>query len=307
MRLLPLILGFSLFSLSAPLASYSLAATSHQRASLGQVEKLMRYCNPKYDYCLSVPTFLMPQGEPPALDGQVFLSADKQAELRVWGQWDVLGQTLEESRKSAGKGKTVTYQQRLKNGYVLSGYSGKQIFYQITFLEAGRYRHLTLRYPVQAKAKFDQLIPVLIKSFVGSESPAWAGLWKFSEKDPKQSHYLWLKGSEAQPAGVYTGSESDEYLFYIKVGVSHLQISPEGRISFKIGPRPLFQTPQNPQTPPVIKSPVYAAWTGVEFKYEGQISGNQLTLRCTLGEKGIPGIDACWLPEMTFVKVKPQP
>ncbi|MBT9547170.1 MAG: hypothetical protein IV090_17390 [Candidatus Sericytochromatia bacterium] len=34
----------------------------------------------------------------------------------------------------------------------------------------------TLRYPVHAKAQFDQLIPVLLKSFVGDQSPAWAGL-----------------------------------------------------------------------------------------------------------------------------------
>ncbi|MBT9547171.1 MAG: hypothetical protein IV090_17395 [Candidatus Sericytochromatia bacterium] len=62
-----------------------------------------------------------------------------------------------------------------------------------------------------------------------------------------------LKGSEANPKGIYTGSETDEYLFYIKVGVSQLQISPEGQIRFKLGPRYLFQTPQNPacdQSPP---------------------------------------------------------
>jgi len=304
MRLLPCLLALSLLSLSTSLASSCLAEAEHQQVSGGAVGKTLRYCNSKYDYCLQVPHFLIPQGEPPAMDGQVFLSADKQSELRVWGQWDVLGQNLQESLKSAGKGKTVTYQQQFKNGYVLSGFSGKQIFYQKSILEAGRYRHLSLRYPVHAKAQFDQLIPVLLKSFVGDQSPGWAGLWKYSEKDPKQSHYLLLKGSEANPKGIYTGSESDEYLFYIKVGVSQLQISPEGQIRFKLGPRHLFQTPQDPKTPPNIKAPLNAGMTGVEWLYQGQIKGDTLKLNCKVGDKGIAGIDTCWLPEMTFVRVK---
>lgn len=267
--------------------------------------KTQRYCNAKYDYCVSVPSSLKPQYAPPAQDGQVFLSDDMFVQIHVMANLNVFNQTIVESYQAELKRKKLTYHQLLKDSYVISGMDeGGSIFYQKTVLEAGRFRSLLFLYPPARKAEFDRLIPEVLKSFVGSQTPAWAGLWKFAEKDPKQSHYLLLKGSEANPAGVYTGSEEDEYLFFTKVGVSQLQISPDGGIRFKLGPRSLFQTPQDPKTPPVIKSPANAGMTGVEWIFEGKIKGNTLKLSCKVGDKGIPGVDRCWKPEMTFIKVK---
>lgn len=292
MRILPLLLTASFMGTGAPLAA---------PASV----KTQRYCNAKYDYCVSVPNFLKPQGVPPAQDGQVFQSDDTVVQIHVWGNYNVLNQTLGESYQAALKQKKVTYHQLLKDAYVVSGKDESgSIFYQKSVLEAGRFRTVMFLYPPARKAEMDHLIPEVLKTFVGSQTPAWAGLWKFAEKDPKQSQFLLLKGSEANPAGVYTGSEEDEYLFYTKVGVSQLQISPEGSIRFKLGPRSLFQTPQDPKTPPVIKSPVNAGMTGVEWLFEGHIKGNTLKLRCKVGDNGIPGVDRCWKPEMNFVKVK---
>jgi hypothetical protein len=294
MRLLPLFLTFSLLSTGTTLAD-----------PVQTPAKSQRYCNAKFDYCLSVPAFLKPVEGEPDPSGQVFVSEDMFTQIHVVGSLNVYQQTLEKWYQAELKLKKYTFHRREKDAVVLAWKEENgQLVYQKTVLEKGRIRTVIFLYPQFRKAEIEKLIPEVLKTFVGDQSPAWAGLWKFSEKDPKQSHYLLLKGSEANPKGIYTGSESDEYLFYIKVGVTQLQISPEGQIRFKLGPRYLFQTPQNPKTPPNIKAPLNAGMTGVEWIYQGQIKGDTLKLNCKVGDKGIPGIDTCWLPEMTFVRVK---
>lgn len=293
MRLLPLFLTISMLGTWATFA-----------APVTPPAKSQRYCNAKFDYCLTVPAFLKPiQGEPDPM-GQVFVSEDMLTQIHVVGSLNVYKQTLVKLYQAELKRKKHTYHQLEKDAFVLAWKDENgQLAYQKTVLENGRLRTVTFLYPLARKAEMEKRIPEVLKTFVGAQRPVWSGLWKFSEKDPKLSHYLLLKGSEANPKGIYTGSESDEYLFYIKVGVSQLQISPEGQIRFNLGPRHLFQTPQDPRTPPIIKSPLNAGMTGVEWIYQGQIKGDTLTLNCKVGDKGIPDIDTCWLPEMTFVRV----
>jgi hypothetical protein len=262
------------------------------------------YCNSKYNYCLEVPTFLRAQGEPPAQDGQIFLSQDGLSSIKVWGSWNVLNQTLEQHLKVALKDRKITFRQVFKNAYILSGYQANQIFYQKTIFENDRFRTVLFQYPKSQKKQFDSVITPTIKSFIATETtPSWAGMWKFSEKNDRESHYLLLKGSPEKPVGIYTGSEDSEYLFFFKVAVSNLIILPDGTIRFRLGPRYLLSNPQSPKTPPLIKNPFNAGKTGVELNYVGKISGNSLRLQCKTGAKGTPGIDECWKPAMDFIRI----
>ncbi|MFZ6765456.1 hypothetical protein ACO0LM_00120 [Undibacterium sp. Di26W] len=128
MRLRPLIFLFACLSFSA---------------SADTVYKT--YVNQRYGFAIDYPDYLQPQGEAANGDGQVFLSAKQDAELRVYAracieEWDT---TPAEFLAKAEKNKTkdarqITYHAKGKHFAVVSGIqggnnggnNGQQIFYE---------------------------------------------------------------------------------------------------------------------------------------------------------------------------------
>jgi hypothetical protein len=111
------------------------------------------YTNAKLQYAICYPQdLLVPQGESDAGDGQTFLAKDG-AKLIVFGQNNVLGETLkgwfEENTSNlvGGSGK-VTYKVSKPNLRVVSGLNGSTIFYAKAIFASGKFKEFILTYNV---------------------------------------------------------------------------------------------------------------------------------------------------------------
>src|SRR3954465_6185607 len=60
-----------------------------------QKEKWNTYANARFNYSIAYPSSLKAQGEAENGDGQAFRSANGETELRVWGSYNALNETLE--------------------------------------------------------------------------------------------------------------------------------------------------------------------------------------------------------------------
>lgn len=126
------------------------------------------YANARYGYGVSYPPdILIPQGEADNGDGQVFLTRDGRAEMRVYASINVLSETLEAHFKSslAEQGFRPTYQVLRKNWYVVSGLHGNAIFYRKTIQAKDVFYTVSFTYPPDLQAVFDALIPRIIREF----------------------------------------------------------------------------------------------------------------------------------------------
>lgn len=135
------------------------------------------YCNAKYGYCVDYPDkILFPQGESGSGDGQVFESKDKENSLTIYRdlrdnmdpdvKFDISTAYQEDSDVTGSrKPKTVTYKKLGKTFYVVSGYEGKKIYYQKTFLsEDGQLVTCRLVYAERDKALYNPLLDHIMKS-----------------------------------------------------------------------------------------------------------------------------------------------
>ncbi len=95
------------------------------------------------------------------------------AELRVWGQYNALFDTLKKAYLSDLKerGAGVTYKTLLADGYVISGTKGGKIYYQKTILsgtdgDAGAtFATFVIQYNKSEKAKWDPVAAKISRSF----------------------------------------------------------------------------------------------------------------------------------------------
>lgn len=135
--------------------------------------KYKTYYNARYGFSISYPSNLLtPQkAEDVSSSGEIFLSKDKDTEMRIWGEYNVFEQTLEqrynENVKDYGEG--VTYKILLKNGYVISGFKDGKIFYQKTLhrkdKETEVFYTFTIRYKKSDRKKLAPVIRELAESF----------------------------------------------------------------------------------------------------------------------------------------------
>ncbi len=132
------------------------------------------YTNARFGYSIAYPSgILEPQEEAENGDGRVFLSADNSVELRVWGQYNALFQTLKKAYQSDLKerGKGVTYKLLSKHSYVISGVKDGRIYYQKTMLsgkdgDAGAiFCTFNIEYERSEKAKYDPIVRKIARSF----------------------------------------------------------------------------------------------------------------------------------------------
>lgn len=135
------------------------------------------YCNTTHGYCVDYPSkILIPQGESGSGDGQVFESKDKENSLTVYrdlrdnmdpdGKFDIAmayGEDIDVSESRVPK--TVTYKKLGKTFYVVSGYEGKKIYYQKTFLsEEGKLVTCRLVYTERDKQLYNTFLDHIMKS-----------------------------------------------------------------------------------------------------------------------------------------------
>lgn len=142
-------------------------------AAFGQAN-YSTYSNARFGYSIQYPkSVFLPQPEAENGDGRVFLTKDKSAELRVWGQYNALARTLSDSYKEdLGTYSTgVSYKVLKGSSYVISGTTGGKIFYQKTMLNGSGndtgaiYCTFTITYRKADKAKYDPIVTKIANTF----------------------------------------------------------------------------------------------------------------------------------------------
>ncbi len=130
------------------------------------------YHNARFGYRLSYPASLIPQGEPDNGDGQRFISPNAETKLLVYGSNNVLDETIaarftQEQRGSTegNRGRVVTYAKRKANGYVVSGYEKRNIFYRKCYLVDDHFVTFEITYPKAERAVWDSVITRIGKEF----------------------------------------------------------------------------------------------------------------------------------------------
>jgi hypothetical protein len=114
------------------------AATLFLGVAARSATSYSNYRNARFGYSVLYPANLMtPRPESPNGDGRIFKSGDGRATLTVWGEKNVFNRSLEEQMNTArrdwakDKGR-VTYWKMGSGYYVLSGLTGREIFYEKT-------------------------------------------------------------------------------------------------------------------------------------------------------------------------------
>lgn len=121
------------------------------------------YHNARFGYRIDYPAALRPQPEADNGDGRRFVSADGQTVLTAYAAYNVLDGGLAEERKMSREtwqqqGATITLDQKLASGFVLSGRNKGRIFYEKTVLRANTLTTFSWEYPAARKAVMDAVI-----------------------------------------------------------------------------------------------------------------------------------------------------
>ena len=131
------------------------------------------YHNARYGYRIDYPAGLVaPQPEAGNGDGRVFRSADGQTTLTVYASLKVdedFGWTRDRAQSRViweeKRHATITLDQQLPAGYVLSGRARGHIFYEKTVLRENTFTTFCWEYPVARKAAMDGIIAHTSKTF----------------------------------------------------------------------------------------------------------------------------------------------
>lgn len=148
-------------------------ANARPSAAAGQdPQRWNTYANARFDYSISYPSALIPQGESANSDGQVFLSRDSTAELRVWGSHNALNETLSSTYDQViseiqRDGGTVSYKVLRSNFFVVSGTRRGKVVYRKTILRRDVFKSFTFEYPQASKGKYDSITARIAGSFRG--------------------------------------------------------------------------------------------------------------------------------------------
>ena len=131
------------------------------------------YYNSRFEYSIKYPTKVFVPQEPSWTgDGRIFLAQDG-AEMRVWGQYNFLFDTLKKAYISDLKerGPGVTYKVLLSDSYVISGIKNGKVYYQKTILNGTEgdssavFATFTIEYRKSDKALYDPIVTKIAASF----------------------------------------------------------------------------------------------------------------------------------------------
>jgi hypothetical protein len=129
------------------------------------------YCNEKYDFCISYPTILVPQGE--VDDGQIFILE----ETKLLVCWEFMknneGEFIEDVNEAYEKTLSeyeettqVIYTIQKENFFIISGYDNEKMFYRKTLARRdGVYATGILTYNESNKKYYDDILVEIFNSF----------------------------------------------------------------------------------------------------------------------------------------------
>ncbi len=137
----------------------------------GPAPAYQTYSNARFGYRVAYPPALVrPQPEADNGDGRRFVSADKQTTLTVFGSYNVLEKSVQQEMRTEqaawrAQGATLTLSQQLSDGFVLSGYLGKAIFYQKTQLRHGTFATFIWQYPATQQPTMAAVVTHTARTF----------------------------------------------------------------------------------------------------------------------------------------------
>ncbi|MDQ7823599.1 MAG: hypothetical protein RDV48_12440 [Candidatus Eremiobacteraeota bacterium] len=132
------------------------------------------YTNARFGYCVEYPGGLVAGEAPVNNDGRTFTSKDGKVSLTVYGSFNALERTMQESFASYledynKEGKKVTYKAGGEKWFVLSGLDGDRVFYIKTIRqkvdESDIDATFIFYYPRSEKAKYDAMTARIAKTF----------------------------------------------------------------------------------------------------------------------------------------------
>ena len=130
------------------------------------------YNNQRFFFSIEYPSnFLTMQPAPANGDGRVFVSKDKQVEMRAYAQYNALFNSVEARLAEDIKlfGGRVTYKRLLDHSFVISGLKGNLIYYQKTLYhklkETDVFYTFTIEYTASARKTYDPIVERIASSF----------------------------------------------------------------------------------------------------------------------------------------------
>ena len=125
-----------------------------------------RYCNARYDYCIDYPKdILIPQGESENGDGQVFQSDDGKRKLTVWGELNVLDETLEIKMEDNLETVEDARHELNEDYFIIKGIRNGSNYYQKTKLIEDGFATFLLEYPDDKKGSCEKVVLKISASF----------------------------------------------------------------------------------------------------------------------------------------------
>lgn len=135
-------------------------------------ERYKSYHNSRFEFCLEIPYQIFEAQRPPENgDGQRYLSRYGESLLLTYGGHSLDMSLKEEMKFRLDTGdfrdreRTITYERIAEDFFILSGYVGDKIFYRRTHLQNKMFKTFYLEYPKTEKAKFNEIISHMVKTF----------------------------------------------------------------------------------------------------------------------------------------------
>jgi hypothetical protein len=152
------------------LCTMLLGAICQPAVAAGQENNYQTYVNARFKYSISYPAdLLIPQGEAENGDGQVFREKNGSTEMRVYGGYNALNETLrgrfEELTRKWANG--VTYKVLRPDWFVVSALVNGRIHYQKTMLRGDTFKTFEIEYDAVRGSTYNPITAHIAKSFRG--------------------------------------------------------------------------------------------------------------------------------------------
>lgn len=139
-------------------------------------DRYRTYRNARFGYSVLYPANLVsPRPESANGDGRVFKSSDGKTTLTVWGEHNAFDRSLRAQMNTAksdwakDRGR-ITYSKMGRGFYVLSGLTGRQIFYEKTIATSKGFASMLWQYPKNQKSRFDAAVTRTTRAFGSNRS-----------------------------------------------------------------------------------------------------------------------------------------
>ncbi len=124
------------------------------------------YCNGRYSYCIDYPKdILIPQPESENGDGRKFISETNDSELIVWGEMNVLDESIEEKFNEAVDEGGIDKKELKENSFIISGKRDDKLYFQMTKTIEDGFATFVVKYPEKRKHLCSKAIDRMIASF----------------------------------------------------------------------------------------------------------------------------------------------